>query len=268
MPIAAYSHRSARPVVPARILVVDPHPVIGDAVRALVQSTDDLTFAGCVSSARETLEVVTRQPPDLLLLELSLEDAYGLDLAAQLLLLHPKLRILIYTMYTEDVFAERAIEAGAAGFLMKRCGSNELLEGIRRVLRDETYLSAATTSRLLGKITRRPGRGPDRAIERLTHRELAVLLLLGEGASSLDIAGKLSLDRKTVETHRRRVKEKLGFPSISSLLHYATNWRHANGRLEPPVTAIHLPDADRGGLLAPRSTSPARQARHHAASKK
>ncbi len=220
---------------PARVLVVDPHPIIGDAVRVLLDPAPDLAFAGFASSAREAHRLVARTAPHVVLVELSLEDGYGLDLVVQLLIHHPNLRILIYTMYAEDVFAERAIEVGAAGYLMKRVEPQELLEGIRRVLRQETYLSQAATARLLNKITRRPARDRIHTLERLTQRELAVLLMLGEGSTPHDIAHRLNLDRKTVETHRRRVKEKLGFESVSSLLHYATNWRHAQGALEPPL---------------------------------
>ncbi|MEZ4702329.1 MAG: response regulator transcription factor [Rhodothermales bacterium] len=235
-PLRSPSRRASADVPdPARVLVVDPHPIIGDAVRSLLSATDDLVFAGFAATASDAQRAIRRTTPHVVLLELSLDDGYGLDLAAQLLILHPRLRIIIYTMYAEQVFAERAIEVGAAGYLMKRADPAELLEGIRRVLRQETYLSASATTRLLNKITRRRTRETAHTLERLTHRELAVLLMLGEGSTPLDIASRLSLDRKTVETHRRRVKEKLGFESISSLLHYATNWRHAQGALEPPA---------------------------------
>lgn len=204
-----------------------------------------MIYCGQTTSASETYDHITIAKPDVVILSLSLEDAYGLDLCMHLVSQHPNLHILVFSQYDERIFAERAIEAGAMGYIMKRSDMEVVLNGIRSVMRDETFLSASMTARLLNKITKGAGTIEQQPMDRLTHRELAVLLMMGEGASPQDMADRLNLDRKTVETHRRRVKEKLGFESVSALLHFATQWRHARGALAPH----DKPDAD-----APRSS--------------
>lgn len=216
-----------------RVLVIDRHPAIGDAFTGLLKRTPDMIYCGQATSATEAFDHITIAKPDVVVLALSLEDAYGLDLTIQLLALYPKLQILIFSQYDERVFAERAIEAGAMGYIMKRMNMQDVLEGIRSVMRNETYLSTSMTARLLNKITKGASVVSNTVIDQLTHRELAVLLMMGEGASPQEMADRLKLDRKTVETHRRRVKEKLGFESVSALLHFATQWRHAQGKLSP-----------------------------------
>ena len=218
---------------PFRVLVIDRHPAIGDAISALFKRLSDLTYCGQALSAADGFEQIYQCKPDLVILGISLEDAYGLDLTAQLLSQFSTLRIVIFSQYDEHIFAERAIEAGAMGYIMKRVPTEVLLEGIRSILRDETYLSTAMTAKLLNKITKGYSANHAHIMDKLSHRELSVLLMMGEGSSPIEMAERLNLDRKTVETHRRRVKEKLGFESVSALLHFATQWRHTQGSLTP-----------------------------------
>ncbi|MFK7844459.1 MAG: response regulator [Rhodothermales bacterium] len=216
-----------------RVLVIDRHPAIGDAFSGLLKRTEDMIYCGQTTSASEAFDHITIAKPDVVIISLSLDDAYGLDLSMQLVAQQPNLQILVFSQYDEKIFAERAIESGAMGYMMKRTGTSDILEGIRSVMRNETFLSASMTARLLNKITKGPGAVKKQAMDLLTHRELAVLLMMGEGASPQDMADRLKLDRKTVETHRRRVKEKLNFESVSALLHFATQWRHSQGTLNP-----------------------------------
>ncbi|MEM8484888.1 MAG: response regulator transcription factor [Bacteroidota bacterium] len=216
-----------------RVLVIDRHPAIGDAFSSLLKHTEDMIFCGQATTASEAYDHITIAKPDVVIISLSLDDAYGLDLCMQLVAQLPNLHILIFSQYDEKIFAERAIEAGAMGYIMKRMNMQDVLEGIRSVMRNETFLSTSMTARLLNKITKGAAAVKTEAMDLLTHRELAVLLMMGEGASPQDMADRLKLDRKTVETHRRRVKEKLNFESVSALLHFATQWRHAQGTLTP-----------------------------------
>ena len=217
-----------------RVLVIDRHPVIGDAFSSLLARTSDMIYCGQAMTASEAFDHLAVAKPDVVVVALSLEDSYGLDLTSQLTAQYPQLHILIFSQYDEQIFAERAIEAGAMGYIMKRASTEQILEGIRSVMRDETFLSAVMTSRLLNKITKGVSMASAQPMDTLSHRELAVLLMMSEGASPQEMADRLKLDRKTVETHRRRVKEKLGFESVSALLHYATQWRHNQGMLAPP----------------------------------
>ena len=216
-----------------RVLVIDRHPAIGDAFSGLLRRTKDMIYCGQATSAIEAYDHIAIAKPDVIIISLSLDDAYGLDLTMQLVPQHPNLQILVFSQYDEQIFAERAIEAGAMGYIMKRTGMNDVREGIRSVMRNETFLSTSMTARLLNKITKGAAAVSNTVMDQLTHRELAVLLMMGEGASPQDMADRLKLDRKTVETHRRRVKEKLGFESVSALLHFATQWRHSQGTLSP-----------------------------------
>lgn len=216
-----------------RVLVIDRHPAIGDAFSGSLKHTDDMIFCGQATTAAEAFDHITIAKPDVVILSLSLDDAYGLDLTMQLVAQHPNLHILIFSQYDERVFAERAIEAGAMGYIMKRTSMLDVLNGVRAIMRNETFLSTSMTARLLNKITKGTTAVSHQVMDQLTHRELAVLLMMGEGASPSEMADRLKLDRKTVETHRRRVKEKLGFESVSALLHFATQWRHAQGALAP-----------------------------------
>ena len=216
-----------------RVLVIDRHPAIGDAFSGILKRTQDMIYCGQTTSASEAFDHITIAKPDVVVISLCLDDAYGLDLSMQLIAQHPNLRILVFSQYDEKVFAERTIESGAMGYIMKRTNMAEVLDGIRAVMRNETFLSTSMTARLLNKITKGPSAINAQAMDQLTHRELAVLLMMGEGASPQDMADRLKLDRKTVETHRRRVKEKLGFESVSALLHFATQWRHAQGSIAP-----------------------------------
>lgn len=216
-----------------RVIVVDEHPVIGDAIRNLLSKTEDLLFCGHATSSEQALDLINEYNPNVVVMDLSLQDAYGLDFTEQLHRLFPEIHILIYSMYNEYVFGERALDAGASGYVMKKAPTSSLLEGIRSIMRNETYLSPRMTSRLLNKITKGPKSVPNFALDELTQRELAVLVLMSEGTGPQNMADILNLDRKTVETHRRRVKEKLGFDSVSALLHYATQWRHSQGQMHP-----------------------------------
>ena len=218
---------------PTRVIVIDKHPAIGDAISSLLSRKQDILFCGQACSASEGYDLIKKKKPDVVILALSLQDAYGLDLATQLTSQYAKIRVLIFSQYDEKIFAERSIESGAQGYLMKRASTAELLEGIRSIMRDETFLSNSMTARLLNKITKGPSAVHSHIMDRLSHRELSVLLMMGEGSSPVEMAERLNLDRKTVETHRRRVKEKLGFENVSSLLHFATEWRHSQGTLCP-----------------------------------
>ena len=218
---------------PSKVVVIDQHPIIGYAVSNKLKPIQHIDYAGQACSAAKSSDLIEDIKPDVIVLSLSLPDAYGLDFAAHILSLYKDTRIIIFTQYEEQVFAERAIEVGIMGFVMKRSPLSDLIKGIQSVLKNETFLSPAMTVRLLNKITKGYSDSVAHVLDKLTHRELSVLLMLSEGSNPNEIAERLKLDRKTVETHRRRVKEKLQFNSISELIRFATQWRQSQGRLLP-----------------------------------
>ena len=217
----------------SKIVVIDRHPAIGDALSARLKKIPDFTYCGQAFTASEGMTLVEQSVPQVAILPLSLSDAYGLDLAAQLITLSKDTRLIIFSEFEEKIFAERAIEVGVMGYIMKSSPLDELLNCIKSVLRNETYLSTAMTVQLLNKITKGFSEATSHELDKLTHRELSVLLMMSEGSNPNEIASRLNLDRKTVETHRRRVKIKLDFANVSELIRFATQWRQSQGRLLP-----------------------------------
>jgi len=212
-----------------RVLVVDDHPAIRYAIANTVEGREHLTLCGTAESAEEAFELARETHPDVAVIDISLGDAHGLDLVQNLRAQHDDLQVVVFSMYDENVYAERALRAGALGYVMKTESTQSVAEAIRSVARGEIYLSRRMASRLLSKVAKgaRDASASDEkgmALKELTDREMAVFQMLGQGCSTQEIADRLNLSRKTIETYRRRAKEKLGFDTISGLLQYAVRW--------------------------------------------
>lgn len=212
-----------------RVIIVDDHPAIRDALADTLSSKMDMEFAGEASSADEALTVIEKIKPDVAVVDISLKDAHGLDLVQNIRIQHPDVNVVVFSMYDESAYAERAIRAGALGYVMKNAPTQSVVDSIRCAMQGEVYLSRRMASRILTKVVR--GRGSQTfrfSVDDLTDREMAVFQMLGQGHGIDDIADRLSLSRKTVETYRRRAKEKLGFDSVSELLQHAIHWTSGN----------------------------------------
>ncbi len=212
-----------------RVFVVDDHPAIRDALRDTCQRYEDLEIIGESGTAEDTFAGLETSSPDVVVVDLSLGDAHGLDLIKSLTAQAPHLQILVYSMYDESVYAERAIQAGAAGYVMKSAPVASLVEGLRRVAKGEIYLSERMTSRIFQKLINPQPPGEDIDIDALTDRELEVFHLLGEGYLLDEIKDKLHVSRSAVDKYRRQAMKKLGCDSIRDLLRYAIRWFHAQG---------------------------------------
>jgi DNA-binding NarL/FixJ family response regulator len=211
------------------VYLVDDHPAIREAIRDRVEETIDIEICGESGDSDTAFRDIEKLEPDVALIDVSLEDAHGLDLVQNVRSQFPDVQIMVYSMYDEKVYAERAIRAGASGFLMKSEPTSKLVEAIRVVDRDEVFLSRDMATSILNKVARGDATNPSFPIDELTDRELAVFQMLGEGYSIKEIQDRLNLARKTVETYRRRAKEKLDFDSVSKLLQYAVQWASAPG---------------------------------------
>ena len=207
-----------------RVFVVDDHPAIREALTAAIDSKIDMRVIGESATAKQGLRQMERNEPDVAIVDISLEDAHGLDLVEELRSRFPELRIVVFSMYDESVYAERAIRAGASGYVMKSEPTENVVKAIQAVSEGDVYLSQRMSSRILSKVIRQQDYTFRSATEQLTDREMTVFKKLGEGLSVRDIAEELDLSRKTVETYRRRAKEKLGFESVDELLQYAVQW--------------------------------------------
>jgi DNA-binding NarL/FixJ family response regulator len=210
-----------------RVMVIDDHPAIREAIADTIAGKMDLELVGQAGSASEAHALIRKLLPDVAIVDMSLEDSHGLDLVHSLKAQYPSISIVVFSMYDESVYAERAIRAGASAYLMKSEPTQNVVEAIRWVSRGEIYLSQRMASRILSKVTRGRTTKPGFALDDLTDREMAVFQMLGQGLSIEDITDRLNLSRKTVETYRRRTKEKLGLDTVAELLQYAVQWTHS-----------------------------------------
>ena len=216
-----------------RILVVDDHPLVREALSAVINRHPEFVCCGEAASAAETLKAVAAHSPDLVLLDLWLDKGDGLELIKTLRLQHPALRILVLSQFEESVYAERALRAGARGYVMKEQASKEVVAAMQKVLAGELYVSPKMAAIALHKLVEPKNRNGAGSIEGLTDRELQIFELLGAGMSTRRIADSLSLSFKTIETHRENIKHKLGLRDAAELTHSAANWRRG---LRPSVT--------------------------------
>lgn len=208
-----------------RVVIVDDHPAIREALADTLGNKMDMEFAGEAESAGEALSVISRVKPDVAIVDISLKDAHGLDLVQNIRIQHPEVQVVVFSMYDESAYAERAVRAGALGYVMKNSPTQSVVEAIRCAMRGEVYLSRRMASRILTKVVRgRGAQGFRFSVDDLTDREMAVFQMLGQGHGVDEIAERLNLSRKTVETYRRRAKEKLGFDTVSELLQHAIHW--------------------------------------------
>lgn len=208
------------------IFIVDDHPAVREALISSINSKIDMRVVGESATAKEALRQIKRRRPDVVVVDLSLEDAHGLDLVEEIRSRFPEVRVIVFSMYEESVYAERSIRAGASGYVMKSEPTERVVAAIQAVGEGEVYLSQRMSSRILSKVIRQQDYAFRSATEQLTDRELTVFKKLGRGESVRDIADELDLSRKTVETYRRRAKEKLGLDTVDELLQYAVQWTY------------------------------------------
>ena len=194
-----------------------------------LENSVEFEVCGQSESAEEALGEIPDLKPDGCVIDISLPGMNGIELVKNLLAQMPGLKILVVSRHDEELYAERAIRAGASGYLMKSEPTQSLLKAIRRVHDGEVYLSRHMASRILNKVAMGRASSPSFAIDELTDREMAVFQMLGEGYSIQEIQDRLNLTRKTIETYRRRAKEKLGFDTVSELLQYAVQWTYGQG---------------------------------------
>lgn len=212
-----------------RVLVVDDHPPIREAISDRIGETMDLEVCGETGRADDAFAKIEEIQPDVVIVDISLVDGHGLDLVQNIQAQFSSVEVMVYSMYEEVVYAERAIRAGASGYLMKSAPTGKLIQAIRSVHDGEVFLSRRMSSRILNKVARGKSSEATFPIDALTDRELAVFQMLGEGYGVEEIQDRLNLARKTVETYRRRAKEKLDVNTVSELLQYALQWTSGQG---------------------------------------
>ena len=216
--------KKADPSARRRVLLVDDHPFMRAGLGQLIDCQPDLLVGGEAGNPAEALQALARQQPDLILTDLTMPGRSGLEFIKDLRAAHPAVPILVVSMHDEAVYAERALRAGARGYIMKEAGGENLLGAIRQVLRGEVYVSHKMSARILEAMSSRRPRGSSSPIEQLTDREFEVFQLIVQGKGTREIAAELHLSPKTVDVHRSHLKEKLGLRDATALIRHAVRW--------------------------------------------
>ncbi|MBI5771575.1 MAG: response regulator transcription factor [Verrucomicrobia bacterium] len=190
----------------------------------LINRQPDLVVCGEAGDPVAAMTELRRSPVDLVVTDLTMPGRSGLDFIKDLNALHPALPILVVSMHDEVIYAERALRAGARGYIMKEAGGENFLAALRQVLGGQVYVSPRLSAQILENLSARRPRGSTSPIEKLTDREFEVFQLIGQGKSTRDIAEQLHLSSKTVDVHRGHIKEKLGLGDITSLVRHAVRW--------------------------------------------
>jgi DNA-binding NarL/FixJ family response regulator len=207
---------------PHQILIVDDHPVAREGLRARVEKQPDLRVCAETADINEAFRLVAATNPDLAIIDLTLKTGHGLELVKRIKSRYPKTRMLVWSMHPENLYAERALQAGAMGYISKEDATENIIAAIHCILDGQVYLSATMSQRLLKKAV--AGRVDEAPIEGLSDRELQTFELVGQGLSTDQIAAKMHLSPKTILTYRSRIKEKLKVEKASELVQRAIQW--------------------------------------------
>ncbi len=207
-----------------RIVIVDDHPLVREGLIGLLAAQSDFVVCGEAAGAADARQVVAATRPDVAIIDLTLSDGSGIELIKEFRANYPEIKLLVLSMHDESLFAERALRAGALGYVSKHEASRTIVQAVRTILAGKLYLSPKMTELVVqrafvaGADLSRP------AVDRLTEREREVFELIGQGLSSRQIAVKLEVSPKTIETHREHIKEKLELTTSTELTRYAVQW--------------------------------------------
>jgi DNA-binding NarL/FixJ family response regulator len=207
--------------VPYRILLADDHKIIRDGLRSLLGKEEDMVVIAEAENGRKALQLTRKLSPDVIIMDVSMPDLNGIDAARQIIGEQPGLKIVALSMHSEKQFVEGMLKAGVSGYLLKDTAFEELIKAIRVVCAGKKYLSPDVTDIVLNEFISPTIKTDDQSATALTTREREVLQLIAEGRSTKEVAGKLHISVKTVETHRKNIMDKLGLHTVAELTKYA-----------------------------------------------
>ena len=208
----------------AQIVIVDDHPILRQGLAQLINQEKDLFICGEAKDAQQGLDQIDHLKPNLVIVDITLEGIDGLELIKLIKGRFPRLPILVLSMHDESIYAERALRAGARGYIMKQEASDVIVSAIRNILKGEIHVSNRMASRLLNKVADGRADRSGSSIEQLSDRELEVFTLIGKGLGTRKVAEKLCLSVKTVETYREHIKNKLELNNATELVRHAVKW--------------------------------------------
>jgi DNA-binding NarL/FixJ family response regulator len=215
--------RTEKKQTQSRVFIVDDHPIVRQGLKLLINQEPDLTVCGEAENAPSVLPAIRALKPAIAVIDLSLGHDSGIELIKNIRLQHPELLLLVLSMHDESLYAERALRAGARGFIMKQEAPEKVIIAIRQVLQGAIYLSDAMSAKMLNKIIDCREKKSS-SIELLSDRELQVFKLLGSGLSTRQVSDQLHVSIKTVEAYRANIKEKLNLKSSAELVQHAIHW--------------------------------------------
>lgn len=226
-------HRQQR----TRVLIVDDHPAVREALALRIGRQSDLEVCGEAADVTDALRLVAETQPDVAVIDISLKDGCGLELIKRIKDRNETVRMLVWSTHSGSLYAERALRAGALGYVTKDQATDTIVDGIRHVSAGKIYLSNALMETMLLRTVCAEHKPLMRSpLDSLANRELEVFRLIGQGKRTADIAKRLHLSVKTIETYRDRIRQKLNISTGADLVHYATLWEVENARVAPPTS--------------------------------
>lgn len=209
---------------PYQILIVDDHPIVREGLAARIDGQADLEVCGEASKIHDALSLYRSLSPDLMLIDIQLEDGNGLELIKEVHLGDPSMKMLVISAFDESLYAERALRAGALGYVNKRELQEKVIDAIRTVLQGDRYLSPKMMQHMLSQAVTQKKAADEDPIQRLSDRELEVFQLIGHGKTTTAIAHQLDLSVHTIDTHREKLRHKLGVKNGTELMKLAIQW--------------------------------------------
>ncbi len=209
----------------AAIYIIDDHPLLVQGLTDLINAQADMNVTGTTPEWTVALNQFQKEKPDVVILDITLKNANGVEVLKNLRVHFPDLKVLMLSMHDESLYAMRALKAGAQGYIMKAAATEKVITAIWQILSGELYLSDEMSRRAMATLVGRKKEAGGSPLEDLSDRELEVFTLIGEGLTTRQIADKLHLSVKTIETHRAHIKEKLNLKNSTELVQHAIHWK-------------------------------------------
>jgi len=210
--------------VPVKILIVEDHEIFRLGIRELINHEPDLMVCGEADDVEEARTLISELDPDMVIIDITLKKSNGIDLIKEISLHHRTMKMLVLSMHDELLYAERSLQAGAQGYIMKQETSKSIVKAIRHIIQGNIYVSENIMSNLLNRVRTGQDSYEKSPLENLTDRELEVLRKIGQGKTTGDIAEDMNLSVSTISTYRERIKEKLQLKNAAELVRYAVHW--------------------------------------------
>ena len=208
-----------------KIMIVDDHPLLRQGIKKVIDMEKDLKVCSEAASANDAIDQIIKYEPDVIIIDITLSgNVNGIELIKTIRQRYPKIYTIVLTMHDESIYGERSLRAGARGYVVKEVASKNIVQAIRTVLNGDMYISEELSKKIVGRVVHDSGDTVGLSIENLTDREFEIFHLIGNGFSTKEIAGKFNISIFTVESHKKKIKEKLNFKDSPELIKNAIQW--------------------------------------------